>query len=107
MNPRRALLTEIFRRFEEPKLPVCVLRNYANLFDGPASDVDLLTLPDRVTEVLACCEAAAQATNQRLVQRTRFVNHSLVFWDGGESWLRIDVDTEVRWRRFHLLTVGQ
>ena len=107
MNSRRALLTDLFRCLDERQIPVCVLRNYAQLFDGPASDVDLLTLPSRVLEVLACCEAAAQATGQQLVQRTRFVNHSLVFWDGGSGWLRIDVDTELRWRRSHLLTAAQ
>ncbi len=107
MNTRRAMLTELFRRLDERQIPVCVLRNYGNLLDDPTSDVDLLTLPGRVTEVLACCEAAAQATGQQLMQRTRFVNHSLVFWDGSRGWLRIDVDTEQRWRRFHLLTAAQ
>ncbi len=107
MSTRRALLTDLFRRLDERQLPWCVLRNYTDLLDDATSDVDLLTRPDRVMELLACCEAAARATGQQLVQRTRFVNHSLVFWDGREGFLRIDVDTEKRWRRFHLLTAAQ
>ena len=107
MSTRRELLFELFRRLAERQIPCCVQRNYANLFDDPASDVDLLTLPARVNDVIACCEAAAKTTGQQLVQRTRFVNHSLVLWNGGKGFLRIDVDTEKRWRRFHLLTAAQ
>ena len=107
MSTRREFLANFFRRLDEGRVPACVLRNYATLFDDAASDVDLLTLPAHVADVIACCEAAAGATGHRLVQRTRFVNHSLVFWDGRQGWLRIDVDTEKRWRQFHLLTAAQ
>ncbi|MCU0784712.1 MAG: hypothetical protein MUF81_11845 [Verrucomicrobia bacterium] len=107
MSTRRALLEELFRRLDERQVPCCVLRNYANLFDETASDVDLLTLPGSVVAVGDCCEAAAAATQHRLVQKTRFVNHSLVFWNGADSFVRIDVDTEKRWGRYHLLTAAQ
>jgi hypothetical protein len=98
MSTRRELLLELFRRLGERQIPCCVLRNYANLFDDPASDVDLLTLPARVNDVIACCEAAAETSGQQFVQRARFVNHPLVFWNGGDGFLRIDVDTENRWQ---------
>lgn len=107
MSPRRALLEELFRRLDEQYVPCCVQRNYASLFDDTTSDVDLLTLPDRAPDLIACCVAAANATGQRLVQKTRFVNHSLVFWNGTEHFVRIDVDTEKRWRRHHLLTAAE
>ncbi len=107
MSTRRALLEELFRRLDERQIPCCVQRNYAHLFDDTSSDVDLLTLPERVLDLITCCESAASAVGQRLVQRTRFVNHSLVFWDGANGFVRIDVDTEKRWQRHHLLTAAE
>lgn len=107
MSTRRALLEELFRRLNAPPLPFCVLRNYERLFDDESSDVDLLTLPETAETVIGHCRAAGRATGFALVQRTRFVNHSLVFWNGGRSFVRIDIDTEKRWKRFHLLTAAQ
>jgi thymidylate kinase len=101
------LLEELFRLLDERQIPCCVLRNFDNLFDETASDVDLLALPERVNDVIGCCQAAATATRHRLVQQTRFVNHSLVFWNGADGFVRIDVDTEKRWQRCHLLTAPQ
>ncbi len=107
MSTRRALLEELFRCLDERQIPCCVQRNYARLFEDTTSDVDLLTLPEHAAALMACCQAAADAVGHRLVQRTRFVNHSLVFWDGAEGFVRIDVDTEKRWQRHHLLTAAE
>ncbi len=107
MSTRRELLTHLFRLLDERQIPWCVLRNFDNLFDDPSSDVDLLTKPARVAAVIECCTEAAKLADQVLVQHTRFVNHSLVFWNRAECITRIDIDTENRWRRFHLLTAEQ
>lgn len=107
MSNRRALLEELFRRLNAQSLPYCVLRNYERLFDDSSSDVDLLTLPATADAVIECCRQAGEPLGWTLVQRTRFVNHSLVFWDGGRGFVRIDIDTEKRWKRFHLLTAAQ
>ena len=107
MSTRRELLTHLFRLLDERQIPWCVLRNYNSLFDDSSSDVDLLTEPARTAAVIACCLEAAKLAGQSLVQRTRFVNHSLVFWNRAECFTRIDIDTEKRWRRFHLLTAAQ
>jgi hypothetical protein len=107
MSTRRELLEDIFRQFEAHGLSWCVLRNHETLFAESASDVDLLTTPKHAAAVLAICRTAAQATGYVLVQQARFVNHTLVFWNQAERWVRIDVDTELRWRRHHLLTAAQ
>lgn len=107
MSTRRDLLTHLFRLLDERQIPWCVLRNYHSLFDDSSSDVDLLTEPARVAAVIECCIEAAKLADQSLVQRTRFVNHSLVFWNRAECFTRIDIDTEKRWRRFHLIAAAQ
>lgn len=103
MSSRRALLEACFHYFDRQHIPCCVQRNYAELFDDPTSDVDLLTLPGRVDDLLTGCIIAAEQVGQRLVQKTRFVNHSLVFWDGTSGFVRIDVDVSKRWHRYPLL----
>ena len=107
MSTRRELLRHLFKLLDEREIPYCVLRNYRRLSLETVSDVDLLTLPSQADAVIACCVLAGERCGQSLVQRTRFVNHSLVIWNGGEGFTRIDVDTEKRWRRFHLLTAVQ
>ena len=107
MSTRRELLTRLFQSLAQRQIPYCVLRNYDRLFDEQTSDVDLLTLPAQAAAVLDCCRQAAAGTGYVLVQQARFVNHSLVFWNRAAGFVRIDVDTEKRWKRFHLLTAAQ
>lgn len=107
MSTRRELLTRLFHLLEQRQLPYCVLRNYDRLFEEQTSDVDLLTLPAQAAIVLGTVREAARQTDFALVQQARFVNHSLVFWNRAEGFVRIDVDTEKRWKRFHLLTAAQ
>jgi hypothetical protein len=38
-----------------------------------------------------------------LVHRARYVNHSWVFWSGQGDFLRVDFETELRWRIFPVL----
>lgn len=107
MSTRRELLTRLFQLLEQRQIPYCVLRNYDRLFEEQTSDVDLLTLPAQAAGVLTLAREAARLTGFALVQQARFVNHSLVFWNGAAGFVRIDVDTEKRWKRFHLLTAAQ
>ena len=110
MSSRREFLTHLFRLLDERQIPYCVLRNHNQVFDDTGSDVDLLTTSEQTEDLIAACSLAGKATNYVQVQRTRFVNHSLVFWNGGtaaENFVRVDVDTEVRWRRFHVLTAKE
>lgn len=103
MSTRRDYLTHLFHLLAARPIPWCVLRNYQDLFTESSSDVDLLTLPAQSPALLACCLEAARATHHQLVQRARFVNETLVFWNGTTGFLRVDIDTEQRWKRFPIL----
>lgn len=107
MSNRREYLTHLFQLLAARQIPWCVLRNYQDLYAESASDVDLLTLPAHAPALLACCLAAGQATNHHLVQRARFVNETLVFWNGAAGFLRVDVDTAQRWKRFPVLAARE
>ena len=81
----------------------CISRNHSEFWkDGP-SDIDMLVLPAQLQYAVHCIEVAAGLSGYRLASRTRFGNHSLVFYAPGASLVRIDVDTDVHWRTRTLL----
>lgn len=104
MSPRRTFLEQLFRAFAAAGLPWCVLRNQHALFEGSDSDVDLLTTPAALPVALQQCRIVAQECGLTLVQHARFINHTLVFWDRQQQFVRIDFDTEQRWKRYPVLT---
>lgn len=95
---RREFLVEFFKELDQSSIAYVVLRNFDSVFNESSSDVDILA--ENKDDIFSAALNAAHSTGHKLVQKTRFVNHSWVFWNGGESFTRIDVDTELRWRCF-------
>jgi len=87
---------EIFAVLEKKDIPYVVIRNFESVFT--ADDVDILTAESG--PVVAAMYSAAQTSGYALVQDAQFVNRSLVWWDGEEDFVRIDVETSMRWRVF-------
>ena len=79
MSSRRTFIEAMVTRLAAVKFPWCVLRNADQLYEDGASDVDLLTRPEHVLELQGILRSAGEAAGFRLVQKTRFVNHSLVY----------------------------
>src|SRR6266699_156942 len=103
MNAREEFLSALFRVLEEKGVLYCVLRNYDNIYDDPATDLDLVVAPEAVRRLQESLAEAAAAANYRLVLRTRYVNYSDVYWHAEGVFIRVDYDTEVRWRVFPVL----
>ena len=104
MSPRREFLMALFRLLEQRSVPYCVLRNYANIYEDTSSDIDLAVEPEHVLRLKDCLAEAALASNHHLVLRALFTNYSYVYWHPEGGFLRIDIETEVRWRIFPVLT---
>jgi thymidylate kinase len=98
---------ELFRRLEEQNLRFCVLRNFQNLFDDLDTDVDLLVEKRDLARARDCLVAASTATNHQIILLNRFVNFSYVLWNGADQLVRIDLQTEERWRIFEVLSAGE
>jgi hypothetical protein len=96
LNTRREFLERLFALLEERRTAYVVLRNFDSVFDEGTSDVDLLA-EDR-DAVFAAGQAAARATGHRLVQSAPFTCQSWVWWNGSTGFVRVDVDTDLRWR---------
>jgi len=103
-QPRRAFLESFFRIMQERAVPYCVLRNYDEIYDNLDSDVDLAMEPEHLEAARSSLEAAMVETGHHFVLRTRYVNFSHVYWHPDGGFLRIDLETEIRWRQLPVLT---
>lgn len=107
MNSREEFLVAVFRALDQRGIEYCVARNADTVFvDGP-SDVDFLARPADIAAVREVCEDAASTSGFALVQAARFVNHSWIFAHERGVLVRIDVDTEIRWRSCHVLSADE
>ena len=96
MTKHEIFVREIFAVLERKDISYVVIRNFESVFT--ADDVDILAAESR--PVVAALYSAAQTTGYTLVQDAQFVNRSLVWWDGEADFVRIDVETSMRWRVF-------
>jgi thymidylate kinase len=103
-SPRQALLATFFRILEDKAVPYCVLRNYANIYEDTSSDVDLVVEEPYVETMRQCLAEAAARTEHHFVLFARYVNFSYVYWHPDGGFIRLDLETEVRWRVFPILT---
>jgi len=103
-QPRKEFLTALFRVLDEKRVPYCVLRNYDAIYEEGPSDVDLGIEPEHLLSMKDCLAEAAAATGHHLVLRARYVNVSYVYWHETGGFIRIDMETEIRWRIFPVLS---
>jgi hypothetical protein len=104
MSPRKEFLLALFRILDQKAVPYCVLRNYANIYENTSSDVDVAVEPEHVLRFKDCLTEAAAASNHHLVLRARYINYSYVYWHAEGGFVRVDIETEVRWHIFPVLT---
>ena len=107
MNPRREFLSAFFASLDANGVRFCVQRNYDALFEDGPCDIDLLVSRLSLARFRKCLRAAAAAHGFRLVHAARFVNFSEVFWHPEAGFVRIDFETEVRWRFFNQLSARE
>lgn len=106
MISRKTFLTSLFELLEANSIRYCVMRNYDDIFNNATSDIDFILLEEDLVRFKETLRTAAARANQRFVQRARYINYSYVFWNAESGFLRIDFETEVRWRPFPILSAG-
>ena len=104
MNSRKAFLLALFRILEEKKVPYAVVRNYDDIYSSTASDVDVAVEPEELDRFKQSLSEAAAATGYVEILRARYVNFSYVYLHPEGGFLRIDAETETRWRVFPVLS---
>jgi hypothetical protein len=104
MRARAQFLGILFEVLEREAVPYCILRNYKNIYEDASSDIDLIVEPEQLGRLRSCLAEAASRSGHFLVHQARYVNHSFVYGRPNGLFVRIDVETEVRWRFFPVLS---
>jgi hypothetical protein len=101
---RKSFLAAVVQTLVSQDIPFCISRNHHEFWhDGP-SDVDLIVPPRCICDASRAIRDAAGQTGYHLVARMLFDNVCLVFHAVNGGFVRIDLDTAVRWRSRTLLT---
>src|SRR5206468_9805453 len=69
-----------------------------------ALPIYLAVEPEELNHFIQCLAETALATGHVEVLRVRYVNYSYVYFHPSGGFLRIDVETETRWRIFPILS---
>ncbi len=107
MTARETLLRGVFDSLDRANVRFCVSRNVSGVFEEGSSDVDLLIELRNLETAFVASRDAATAAGFRLISRTRFANMSLVFWRPSGFLLRIDFETEIRWRIWPVMSADK
>ena len=100
---RNSFLSACLQALNAADIPFCISRNHHEFWEDGPSDVDMIVSPGRLEEVVLGITSAACRTGYRLVARTLFDNLCLVFHAPGAGYVRLDLDTAVRWQTRTLL----
>lgn len=104
---RQNFLTALFADLVANGVRYCILRNYDDLYGNADTDLDLIVSPYSLARFERCLHAMAEQTGWHFVHAARYVNFSHVFWHPKSGFLRIDYETDVRWRFFTVLSARQ
>jgi thymidylate kinase len=107
MNRRRELLAAVFEELHAAGITFCVSRNASEVFVDGESDVDLTACPSQHAAAIHAMISAATRCGYRLAYHTRFTNHCLLFHGGGTTFMRIDLDGDIRWRIFPVIKASE
>ena len=103
-HTRHGFLESCLKELRSAAVPFCISRNHEEFWhDGP-SDVDLIVSPACLQEAVHCLQSAATSSGFRVVAHTWFDNLCIVFHAPDQGFIRIDLDTAIRWKRYTLFT---
>lgn len=106
-SERASFLRSFFDRLEHDEIFWCVSRNATEVFDSISSDVDLVVLRQDLAKTEKLIIQVASEHGYKLALRTRFTNLCLLFWSPGADFVRIDLDTSIRWRCFEVISARE
>ena len=104
---RNSFLSACLQALNAADIPFCISRNHHEFWQDGPSDIDMMVSPSRLNDVSLCINSAARQTGYRLVARIYFDNLCLVFHAPGAGYVRLDLDTAVRWRTRTLLAADR
>lgn len=100
---RKRFLTRFFGLLEENGVRYCMMRNYDDLYGNASTDLDMIVSEHSLKCFERCLRESAEETDFHFVHAARYVNFSWVFWNPLAGFIRVDYETDVRWRLFTVL----
>ena len=100
---RQTFLTRFFASLEANGVRYCIQRNYDHLCADAATDLDLIVSSYSLHRFERCLREAAEPSGFHFVHTARYTNYSQVFWHPVAGFVRVDFETDVRWRLFTVL----
>lgn len=100
---RAEFLRVLIQKMDASGVAWCCLRNHQEMFADTRSDVDLMVLPEDIPLFETFLGEACGETGTRLAQEASYLNFSRTYLTPAGQWVRIDYESEVRWRIFPVL----
>lgn len=101
---RAEFLRALFQKLDASGISWCCLRNHRELFEDSRSDVDLMILPEDIPLFEIFLEETCRETGTRMAQEASYLNFSRTYLTPAGHWVRVDYETEIRWRVFPVLS---
>jgi hypothetical protein len=100
---RAEFLGLVIQKLDASGIAWCCLRNHREMFVDSRSDVDLLVLPEDIPVFESLLEESCRETGTCLAQEASYLNFSHTYLTPSGQWVRIDYESEIRWRIFPVL----
>ena len=100
---RAEFLRQVTQKLDASGIAWCCLRNHKEMFEDSRSDVDLMVLPEDIPLFESLLEESCRETGTRLAQEASYLNFSRTYFTPAGQWVRIDYESEIRWRIFPVL----
>lgn len=96
-DSKKKFLRDLFSSLNQANIPYCVSRNVMEIFQDTSSDIDLIVPNSSTRQVETLCEDIAKRHSFQRIARIQFTNLCLVYWSAADGFVRLDLDTELRW----------
>ena len=104
VSKRNIFLTKLFEGLHDAGIEYCVSRNASETFENTVSDLDILVSPANGKTTEDLCISIAKQTGYHLALKTHFSNLCLLFWSSSADFVRIDIEGDLRWRIFPVIS---
>jgi len=100
---RAEFLRQVIQKLDASGIAWCCLRNHKEMFEDSRSDVDLMVLREDIPLFESLLEESCRETGSCLAQEASYLNFSRTYFTPASQWVRIDYESEIRWRVFPVL----
>ncbi len=103
-SKKNIFLSSLFKGLDEAAIGYCISRNADETFANTGSDLDILVSLADEPLVESHCIRIAKEHGYHFALGTNFTNRCLLFWSAPADFVRVDIEDDVRWRIFPVVS---